>query len=211
HDILSMKDVLDLVVRFKDERKFSAGEKFKYSNTGYVLLAYLVEQVSGQSFESFLDQEIFEPLNMQNSSVWNLNTSPGKLPNRVQGTNNKKLNDYTWLDGVAGDGAVFVSIEDFINWDRGLANRTLVSDSTFSEAISPYVTTKGDTSYYGFGWNLSKDGKDMDHTGGWVGALTYIYINPESGMLFVLLDSSTNRNMRKIRKTIGDVLAGKLK
>jgi len=51
----------------------------------------------------------------------------------------------------------------------------------------------------------------MDHTGGWVGALTYIYINPESGMLFVLLDSSTNRNMRKIRKTIGDVLAGKLK
>ena len=211
HDILSMKDVLDLVVRFKDERKFPAGEKFKYSNTGYVLLAYLVEQVSGQSFESFLDQEIFEPLNMQNSSVWNLNTSPGKLPNRVQGTNNKKLNDYTWLDGVAGDGAVFVSIEDFINWDRGLANRTLVSDSTFSEAISPYVTTKGDTSYYGFGWNLSKDGKYMDHTGGWVGALTYIYINPESGMLFVLLDSSTNRNMRKIRKTIGDVLAGKLK
>jgi len=211
HDILSMKDVLDLVVRFKDERKFPAGEKFKYSNTGYVLLAYLVEQVSGQSFESFLDQEIFEPLNMQNSSVWNLNTSPGKLPNRVQGTNKKKLNDYTWLDGVAGDGAVFVSIEDFINWDRGLANRTLVSDSTFSEAISPYVTTKGDTSYYGFGWNLSKDGKDMDHTGGWVGALTYIYINPESGMLFVLLDSSTNRNMKKIRKTIGDVLAGKLK
>ena len=207
HDILSMKDVLDLVIQYQDKRKFMAGEKFKYSNTGYVLLAYLIEQVSGQTFESFLDKEIFEPLNMRNSSVWNLNTASGKLINRVEGTNKNQLNDYTWLDGIAGDGAVFLSIEDFIQWDRSLANRTLVSDSTFLESISPFITTKGDTSYYGFGWALIENGTIMDHTGGWVGALTYIYRNPDTGVLFVLLDSSTNRNMRKIGKTIINILA----
>ena len=48
----------------------------------------------------------------------------------------------------------------------------------------------------------------MDHRGGWVGALTYIYRNPDTGVLFVLLDSSTNRNMREIMETIGNLFAG---
>jgi len=204
HDILSMKDVLDLVIKYREKRKFLAGEKFNYSNTGYVLLAYIVEKVSGQTFESFLDQEIFNPLSMNNSSVWNLYTKPAKLMERVEGTNKNKLNDYTWMDGIAGDGAVFVSIEDFLKWDRSLANRTLVSDSTFTEAITPFITTKGDTSYYGFGWGLSKKGNQMAHAGGWVGASTFIYRNPDNGLLFVLLDSSTNKNSGKILTIIGD-------
>ena len=206
YDILSMKDVLNLVIKYKEKRKFIAGDKFKYSNTGYVLLAYIVEQVSGKTFEKFMDQEIFYPLLMDNSSVWNLNTSVGKLKERVEGTNKNKLNDYTWLDGIAGDGAVFVCIEDFIKWDQSLANNTLISQSTFQEAISPFITSRGDTSYYGFGWDLIEKKSSMDHSGSWVGAGTYIYRNPENGLLFVLLDSSTNHEMRKISKTILKIL-----
>ena len=202
HHILSMKDVLDLVISHSKKRKFMAGEKFKYSNTGYVLLAYIVENITGQTFESFMDQEIFIPLSMKNSSVWNLNTTIGKLEDRVQGTNNNKLNDFTWMDGIAGDGAVFMCIEDFIKWDRSLANYSIVSDTTFQEAITPFITTDGDTSYYGFGWSLSENSSDVDHAGGWVGARTYIYRNPENGLLFVLLDSSTNGHIGKIRKSI---------
>ena len=197
-----MKDVLDLVISHSKKRKFMAGEKFKYSNTGYVLLAYIVENITGQTFESFMDQEIFIPLSMKNSSVWNLNTTIGKLEDRVQGTNNNKLNDFTWMDGIAGDGAVFMCIEDFIKWDRSLANYSIVSDTTFQEAITPFITTDGDTSYYGFGWSLSENSSDVDHAGGWVGARTYIYRNPENGLLFVLLDSSTNGHIGKIRKSI---------
>jgi len=202
HYILSMEDVLELVIENREKRKFMAGEKFKYSNTGYVLLAYIVEKISGQTFESFMDQQIFIPLSMKNSSVWNLNTAAGKLEDRVQGTNNNKLNDFTWMDGIAGDGAVFICIEDFMKWDRSLANYTIVSDTTFQEAVTPFITSAGDTSYYGFGWSLSENGSDMAHAGAWVGALTYIYRNPENGLLFVLLDSSTNQDMGKIRKSI---------
>ena len=106
------------------------------------------------------------------------------------------------MDGIAGDGAVFLCIEDFIKWDRALANYTIVSDTTFQDAITPFITSIGDTSYYGFGWSLSEHSSDMDHAGAWVGALTYIYRNPENGLLFVLLDSSTNRHMKKIRESI---------
>ena len=141
---------------------------------------------------------------MNNSSVWNLYTKPAKLMERVEGTNKNKLNDYTWMDGIAGDGGVFVRIEDFLKWDRSLTNRILVSDSTFTEAITPFITTKGDTSYYGFGWGLNKKGNQMAHAGGWVGASTFIYRNPDNGLLFVLLDSSTNKNSGKILTIIGD-------
>ena len=206
HDILAMQDILNLVIEYSDERKFSAGEKFNYSNTGYVLLAYIIERVTGQTFENFLDQEIFNPLRMKNSSVWNLNTISGKMNDRVYGTNKEKLNDFTWMDGIAGDGAVFVSIEDFLKWDIALTNNFLVSDSTFQDAITPFITTNGDTSFYGFGWALSHDDYSIDHAGGWVGALTYIYRNPENGVLFVLLDSSTNKDFKKIRESILEIL-----
>ena len=110
------------------------------------------------------------------------------------------------MDGIAGDGAVFVSIEDFIKWDRSLFNCSLISKATCEEGVNPFVTLDGDTSYYGFGWILSNESSSMDHTGGCVGASTYIYRNPDNGLLFVILDSSTNKNMRKIRESILDLI-----
>ena len=207
YDILSIEDVLDLVIEHRDKRQFLAGEKYQYSNTGYVLLACIIERISGQTFERFMDQEVFAPLSMNNSSVWNLNTSQGKLNDRVRGTNKNKLNDYTWLDGVAGDGAVFLSIEDFIKWDRSLSNHKLISETTFKEALTPFITKKGDTSYYGFGWALSDKGSDIDHSGSWVGASTYIYRDLNNGLLFVILDSSTNsKHAKQIRNFILKIL-----
>ena len=106
------------------------------------------------------------------------------------------------MDGVAGDGAVFICIEDFIKWDRSLANYTIVSNTTFQEAVTPFVTSTGDTSYYNFGCSLSENSSDMDHAGEWVGAITHIYRNLDNGLLFVLFDSTTNQRMDKIRKSI---------
>ena len=209
HDILTMEDVLNLVIRYSEKRKFLAGDKYQYSNTGYVLLAYIVEKISEQTFESFMDDNIFTPLKMNNSSVWNLNTSSGKLDNRVEGTNKNKLNDYTWMDGVAGDGAVFVSIEDFIKWDESFTNNTIISESTFNESITPFITNNSDTSHYGFGWALDEKDTSIDHAGSWVGAQTYIYKNPQNGLLFVLLDSSTNKYIRKIRSVILELIKRK--
>ena len=209
HDILTMEDVLNLVIRYSEKRKFLAGDKYQYSNTGYVLLASIVEKISEQTFESFMDDNIFTPLKMNNSSVWNLNTSSGKLDNRVEGTNKNKLNDYTWMDGVAGDGAVFVSIEDFIKWDESLTNNTIISESTFNESITPFITNNSDTSHYGFGWALDEKDTSIDHAGSWVGAQAYIYKNPQNGLLFVLLDSSTNKYIRKIRSIILELIKRK--
>ena len=206
YTILTSNDVLNMIGKYRERRLFLAGEKYVYSNTGYVILSLVVEAVSGQTFESFLDKEIFVPLNMENSSFWNLFTLPGKLSNRVQGTNGKRLNDYSWMDGVSGDGSVFLSIEDFLKWDRALKNHTLISRSKFDKALVPFVSSKGDTTFYGFGWSLSKEGTSMSHGGSWLGAVTYIYRKLDTDAMFVLLESSTSKYSYAIRKEIQRVL-----
>ena len=206
YTILTSNDVLNMVGKYSEKRLFLAGEKYVYSNTGYVILSLVVEAVSGQTFESFLDKEIFVPLNMENSSFWNLFTKQGKLSNRVQGTNGKRLNDYSWMDGVSGDGSVFLSIEDFLKWDRALKNHTLISRSKFDKALVPFVSSKGDTTFYGFGWSLSKEGTSISHGGSWLGAVTYIYRKLDTDAMFVLLESSTSKYSYAIRKEIQRVL-----
>jgi len=206
YTILTSNDVLNMIGKYSEKRLFLAGEKYVYSNTGYVILSLVVEAISGQTFESFLDREIFVPLNMENSSFWNLFTKPGKLSNRVQGTNRKRLNDYSWMDGVSGDGSVFLSIEDFLKWDRALKNHTLIPRSKFDKALVPFVSSKGDTTFYGFGWSLSKEGTSISHGGSWLGAVTYIYRKLDTDAMFVLLESSTSKYSYAIRKEIQRVL-----
>jgi CubicO group peptidase (beta-lactamase class C family) len=171
-----------------------------------VILSLVVGAISGKTFESFLGQEIFIPLKMENSSFWNLFTKPGKLSNRVQGTNGNRLNDYSWMDGVSGDGCVFLSIQDFLKWDNALKNNSLIPKSNFDEALSPFVSSKGDTTYYGFGWSLSKEGTSISHGGSWLGAVTYIYRKLDTDAMFVLLESSTSKYSYAIRKELQRVI-----
>tara|TARA_B100001105_G_scaffold95508_1_gene75996 strand:- start:4428 stop:5681 length:1254 start_codon:yes stop_codon:yes gene_type:complete len=206
YTVLSSSNVLNMVSKYSEKRLFSAGEKYLYSNTGYVILSLVVEAISGKTFESFLDQEIFIPLKMENSCFWNLFTKPGKLSNRVQGTNGNRLNDYSWMDGVSGDGCVFLSIQDFLKWDNALKNNSLIPKSNFDEALSPYVSSKGDTTFYGFGWSLSKEGTSISHGGSWLGAVTYVYRKLDTDAMFVLLESSTSKYSYAIRKELQRVL-----
>ena len=91
YTVLTSKDVLRMVGKYSSKRLFLSGDKYLYSNTGYVILSLIVENISGTPFEAFLDKEIFYPLNMKNSSFWNLFTKKDKLSNRVQGTNGGKI------------------------------------------------------------------------------------------------------------------------
>ena len=206
YTVLTSADVLNMISKHRGKRYFFSGEKYLYSNTGYVILSLIVESVEEQSFESFLDEEIFTPLKMENTSFWNLFTKPNKMKNRVQGTNGKRLNDYSWMDGVSGDGSVFSSIEDFLKWDNALKNNSLVPKNEFNEALSPFITSKGDTSYYGFGWGLNKNGSNISHTGSWLGAVTYINRNLDTDAMFVLLESSASKYSYEIRKEVQRVL-----
>ncbi|HAS41422.1 MAG TPA: hypothetical protein DCS93_13135 [Microscillaceae bacterium] len=195
-EILSIREVMQLMTNFPNKRKARRpNTRFRYSNTGYVLLASIVEQVTGKTFEAFLQKELFEPLKMKNTRVWNLFSKSKTFPNKTTGFYKQGTDYYpqipSFLDGVAGDGAVFSSLEDFLIWDKFWYSNSLISQENLQEAFKPVQLKKRKVSRYGFGWTLGKEGR-ISHTGSWLGARNYIIRDIQTKTCIVVLDNSTN-------------------
>ncbi len=190
-DCLTNSDVARLIARFPPERVAKVNVKHKYSNTSYVLLATIVESVSGESFEAFMSKEIFQPLGMQNTRVWNQmsddETFAGKAGSFLDGEDQKP----GFLDGVAGDGSVFCSLDDFEIWDQFWRGNDLVSAELMNQAFERPQLADGSKSDYGFGWVVQSE-KDWSHwhNGGWLGARTYVY--QDKDCCIVILDNSSS-------------------
>ena len=199
-------DMLALFAKYKPGLKFKPGSRFSYSNTGYAVLSKIVERVSCTTFESFLSQRIFEPLNMTNSRVFYLLSKDKTFENRVFGKKGKKLNDLIFLDGVAGDGAVYASANDLLKWDQAIYHNKLIKKELQDEAFKPVTFENGEKSFYGFGWFLSKNKDYIVHDGGWVGFITYILRNIINQSVYIILVNNSNgKYIRTIRESIDNI------
>ncbi len=174
----------------------SPGSNYEYSNSDYILLARIIEGVSNQSLETFLRERIFEPLGMSNSRVWNLLSEKDEDPNRAEDllieedkAEVVKL-EPGFVDGVAGDGAVFSSVSDLAKWDQFWYNDQLMPRSSKMLAFEKPTLSDGKKSHYGFGWMIVDDG--MWHNGAWMGARTGIYRNTKAKTCTVILDNSAS-------------------
>ena len=192
--------VLDIFRTDTPEADFEPGERFEYSNTGYLLLASLVERVSGQSFGEFLDKNVFRPLGMSRSSIYRRRYAPRPiadyaygfipgdtpaLPDSLEG-----YEDVTWLDGVVGDGTVNATAADLRRWVEGVrANRLLPAAQTAALFVSGKTATDEPTQYaYGRQVYTSDNyGRVIDHGGGWPGYATYLAEYPDARRLVVIL------------------------
>lgn len=184
-------DIVDLFKKFKPKVYYSPNETFDYSNTGYALLSIIIEKASGIAYSEFLDKNIFKPLGMKNTRVYNTRRSKGEKINNyaygyVYSDKLKKnvfpdsLSDYQhviYLDAITGDGTVNTSISDLAIWDKALRENKLVQKSTLDKAFSPYKLKDGKESTYGYGQfivNGDKNERLVFHGGSWAGYLTFI-------------------------------------
>ncbi len=153
---------------------FPPGSRYLYSDAGYVLLALIIEKVSGLSYRDFLQQNIFSPLAMNSSDVFD-QTKP-KIKNRAIGykttnsiirtsgrcqdnkddniyvTTEFEILDYDPLNYIVGDEGVYSSIEDMIKWSRAWEEEILVSRKSLAEAMRPAKLTSGNFGKAGFSW-----------------------------------------------------------
>lgn len=167
------------------------GREYSYSNTGYVLLATIVQRASQKPFHQAMNELIFLPLGMADSQVWHLDCAAPDRSNRVEGFSFGKPAVPGWQDGIAGDGGVFVSLNDFLKWDRALARGTLISGELWAEALTPPTLPEGNTSDYGYGWVI--EGPDHHwHNGAWLAAATFVSRFPDEDALVVVLDNNAN-------------------
>lgn len=174
------RDVLKLL-ESQRSTYFAPGSSYRYSNSGYALLALIVEKVSGETFAAFLRDEIFVPLGMTNTVAHVEGVST--VAHRAYG----HPKDQSLTSAVLGDGGVYSSVDDLAKWlaalDRG----------AFAQALIPRVATDDENVKYGYGWRISEhNGRQTAmHTGETIGFRNALVRFPKERLAVVVL---TNRD-----------------
>lgn len=183
----------ETIALFKDKPlRFAPGAAFEYSNSGYILLGYVIEAVTGQSYEDFLKQNIFDPLGMVDSGY---DSTRSILTDRAAGyarENGILLNAiHIEMDAPHAAGALYSTVEDLFLWDQSLYTTVLVSQETLDTLFTAHTTAGSPDVAYGYGWFLEEvfDRTYIGHTGGINGFAAYIGRFPQEGICIVLLSN----------------------
>jgi CubicO group peptidase (beta-lactamase class C family) len=183
-------DVLRLLEP-QDSTYFKPGTSYRYSNSGYALLALVVERASGKSFATFLQERIFTPLGMTRTVAHEEGTST--VSSRAYGYTMRDgqwtRKDQSTTSAVLGDGGIYSSIDDLAKWDAALYDSRLLSDESRRLAFTPHTATDRADVKYGFGWRIT--GETLWHSGETAGFRNVIVRNPSRRLTVVIL---TNRD-----------------
>jgi CubicO group peptidase (beta-lactamase class C family) len=157
---------------------FPPGSSWSYSNTGYLLLGAIVRQVTGQFYGDQLRLRVFQPLGMQTARVI---SEADIVPHRAAGYQlvDGELKNQDWVApsiNTTADGALYLSLRDYVAWDRGLRAGALLKPSSWAQVFQPVRLTSGATYPYGFGWSVEQIAgqRVQRHGGAWQGFETYI-------------------------------------
>jgi CubicO group peptidase (beta-lactamase class C family) len=184
---------------------FPPGQKYEYCNGGYVLLALIVEKLSGLSLPRFLDDRIFGRLGM--SSTFVLTNASQKTAGVARGYDDSgKTDDFEGMS--TGDGGVYSTVKDLLRFDQALYTDTLVKQSTLADAFTPAVVREGQTTY-GLGWNINGDvpGKRVWHQGNTAGFRAFIERRLRDRITVIMLTNGGNTNRMAINDRIQKILA----
>jgi CubicO group peptidase (beta-lactamase class C family) len=155
----------------------------------------IVERVSGERYAQFLQHRIFGPLGMRGTMAYEEGRSP--LTNRAYGHrvrgDSVRRTDQSNTSAVLGDGGIYSSVDDLVLWDAALAAGTLIPDSLWRDATTPYRVSDGRHTEYGYGWFIDRFDGHLRHRhhGETRGFTNSIYRFPEQRLTTIVL---TNRS-----------------
>lgn len=141
---VSLKTLDEAIDTFKDmPLNFTPGEKFEYSNSGFLVLTKILEKVSGKTYDELLREYITGPLHMQHTDLIGKNAALGYIDKNGTLVDPLPIN----MDWIKGAGGIYSTVEDLYAFDRGLNTDKLLKKSQLDEMYTPVKGT------YGFGWN----------------------------------------------------------
>ena len=188
---INNQDVINIITRIIPLINYKPDYRYYYCNTNYLILASLVEQVSGISFKQYVKKYIFEPSGMFNSAIYDrTNLEDLFLP--VQGYENKTPWEDVYLNGVVGDKGVYSTTEDLLKFDRALEKNILISDSLKKLAFTKMNLERKGSKNYGYGFRLKeheKYGKIVYHTGWWKGFRSYFVKVLDKNQTIIVLNN----------------------
>lgn len=184
-------------------------KKFNYSNTGYVILAKVVEEISHEPFYQFMQENFFKPLNMQHTWIATDGIEHNEKTKGYFGNWNWWRDNF--LDGVTGDKGVYSSVEDLFLWDRSIREGRILKLEVMNDAFKQYSPDLDKKKYwnYGFGWRtISFDDGAIAafHNGWWHGYTAAFYRGMSDDVSVIILCNKFNRgiyNMQPILSILG--------
>jgi CubicO group peptidase (beta-lactamase class C family) len=223
--IIFNSDVIHLLATVKPPLRFNPGENWEYCNTGFALLANIIEKVSGLSYKDYMRENIFDPLEMQNSRVHIARSLSNEvIPNYafdvvysdslkkyILAENHPQFKEEVYFEGVQGDGGINSTTGDLLKWQQALNNHTLLSTELQTEMLSHQsIADTINQYYYGYGTEIRTNavGDYYGHRGGWVGYMTVLNYYPNDDLTLIVL-SNNNSNTYRLTDALAYLLSNK--
>lgn len=208
-------EMMELLSSSKVQRFYKPGRNFDYSNTGYFVLASIIEKISKTSFGNFLEQNIFNPLGMDNSYVYSfendsIHKNQLKGYRLYRGWKHISIGN-TVNDGVVGDKNIYSTTEDLYKWTCGLNSGKLLSEKSLQLMYAKGETIYGRKVPYGFGFRIDRnDDKKIYHYGKWNGFSTAVNNYLDDNLVVIVLEHTSYNSLkslnRKIKKIVTEYL-----
>jgi CubicO group peptidase (beta-lactamase class C family) len=216
------EDVIAYLNRYAPPARFAPGDKYEYSNTGYLLLASVAEKAAGKDFIEMARQRIFRKLKMKSTDIRTLeakaatvNFAAGHLKDssgNYINANKFHSSDYTvWLGNRKGPGRISSTAADLLKWDKALYKNKLVSAATLAQAFTPATLNNGSKSDYGFGWDIDTDpelGRIVKHNGDNPGYSTQIIRCIDKNYTVIILCNNAHPSFKRLIEEVMKALPG---
>lgn len=206
------QDVLNSLYTMHPQPEFKAGTRFSYSNTNFVLLAMIVEKLTGMPYPDYLKRNFFEPLEMNDTYVFSLSDSITAIKSYMW---NGRTWNWDFLENTYGDKNIYTTPRDLLKWSLALSEGKVINQSLLDSAFTPYSFERPGVHNYGLGWRLLmlKNGKKVIyHNGRWHGSNAAFAKLTDENVTIIIIGNRYDVNIynaaRKAYDIFGDYQQG---
>ena len=209
-DVISFSDTLSMARR-QEALSFQPGEMYTYSNTGYNLLARTVETVTENNFSDWIQNNILNPLEMNQS---HFHDDLGRvITNRVRSYQGNQKGPFRNVGNqlmALGSSSLYSTVHDLLKWIRHFDNPKITSSSVIEKSMHPGSLNNGKSAGYAYGFGVGeyRETKRISHSGGWAGFRTYLLYLPEFKFGVVVLSNWSGMNTSSIAYKTANIVLG---
>jgi CubicO group peptidase (beta-lactamase class C family) len=205
----------ELVDFFKDKpMDFAPGEEWKYNNSAYFLLGYIIEIVSGESYAHYLEENFFKPLGMDDSYYGSTSKIiKGRADGYARSGDQYVNAEYISMTQPHAAGALLSTVDDLYRWYTAVMKHEVISKKDLEKASTPFVLNNGEKTNYGYGWFLGeiKGSPVISHGGGINGYLTASFYLPEEKVFVAVFSNCSCKDPGKIAKRMAALAKKKIR
>jgi CubicO group peptidase (beta-lactamase class C family) len=186
--------------------EFEPGARWNYSNTGYIVLGFLVRKASGQFYGDVLATRVFAKIGMKTARVI---SEDDIVPHRADGYRlvRGELKHHQWVAprlNTTADGSLYLSLNDMIAWDAALRTQQVLRPESWAQVFSPVALNSGKPYPYGFGWQVDTFAgrRAQRHGGSWQGFQTHIARWPDEDLTIIVLANLAQASPERISNAV---------